>query len=572
VLRWLVLALLASAAGATPRVMPFVPTPGIALSANVFAGTFCASSQRAIFRTDKNTLISVDATRTVRDVAALPLGTPPGALICDAKDRIFLGANQKLITIENGQLKTEKFAGDIRDLRIIADGSLVILDGLGNVVRWDNGVPVTLWSAGRPLFGVNALDANAEKIVSTAGARVQVYTKTGGQPVGPAALFAVWLDDKTVLFSDRVGLVGRWAIDAPASEWYKVDAVSTVSRFMRSALFAAGKRFILDRLDGVMRTISFDGKGNASAVSITRLPVGRRVVAAGDAPFAVVAVNDRAFVVDLTRPTLAVDIMLPGGPVDFLTFSPDGRELAMLASQDIVVAATDRRSFRRLILPSFARGPLQWSGDGTLLVMNAAAHVRFNPDGTVEQRNLRTLGFTPEGNPITVTRDQRIVIDRGHSEQSFKFPQSISLIKVEVTDRLIMLRSGRRADIYALGAGEGAPPLRRTRESNFLREAMLVGETGILFVDETNSLFLADDSGEHALGKLTGSPLFAVSRDRKRVALALAEAITIYDDHGKTIETFTTRVGPIRALAWSPNLHTLAVAGRDGVELWTIPR
>src|SRR5205085_2582312 len=135
---------------------------------------------------------------------------------------------------------------------------------------------------------------------------------------GPTAMFAVWLDDTSVLFTDRTGTVGRWAIDAPATEWSKVDQVPTAARFLRSTLVPAGKRFILDRLDGVMRTISIDKQGAASAASITRVPTGRRVIVAGDAPFAVIAVNDRAFVVDLTRPSQAIDIMMPAGPVEFL--------------------------------------------------------------------------------------------------------------------------------------------------------------------------------------------------------------------------------------------------------------
>lgn len=575
-LRWLVLAVIlgVSTVHAAPRVMPFLPTPGIRLPGNAIGGAFCTRSQRAILRLDKNTLVSIDASRTLREVATLPPGLPLAPMMCDpAKDRIYIGANRQLVTIENGQVTTEKTTFELRDMRALADGTLLLLDAAGNVSRWDGTTATPLWSMGRVAIPMSTLDTTGEKVLSTLGGRIEVATKSGKKLVGPNALVATWLDDKTVLFSWRSGLVARWAIDAPATDWYKVDEVPARRSFVRTMLYRAGKRFIAERIDGVIRTISIDNKGIASSSSITRVPLGRRTVAAGDAPFAVIAVNDRAFVVDVTRPSQAIDISLPGGAVEALAFSPDGRELAMLAGQDIVVASVDRTAFRKLVIPTFTRGPLLWAADGTLLVMNNAVHVRFNPDGTTDQRKVRTVGFTPAGNPITVTRDQRIIVDRGHSEQVFKIPErSFSILKIEVTDRLVMMRSARRIDIYALDAPDGMPPIRRTRESNFMRDGALLGENSILFVDDTNSLFLADDAGEHALGKLQGFPILAVSRDRKRVALATQETVAVYDDHGRSIETFTVTVGPIRALAWSPNLHTLAVAGRDGVELWTIPR
>jgi WD40 repeat protein len=473
--------------------------------------------------------------------------------------------------VDAGRVTTGKLTNDVRDLEVLADGTLLVLDGLGNVSRWNGTTSTTVWSMGRPVSDLASLDASGDKTVTTVAGRIEVTTKAGAKLIGPNALIATWLDDDSVVFSDRSGVVARWAIDAPATEWHEVDHVEDFSRFVRTELHRAGKRFIIERSDGVLRTISIDARGIASAAPITRMPIGRRVIAAGDAPFAIVAVGDRAFVVDLTRP-MAIDPTLPSGIVDSMAFSPDGRELAMFAGQDIVVAAVDRSAFRRLVPPTRIRGLLTWAGDGTLFLMNNLIQTRFNPDGTAEQRKIRAIGFTSSGNPVTVTRDQRLVIDRIHSEQSFQIPTGISPLKVDVTDRLVAIRSARRIDLYALDAPADAPPIRRTREANFMRDGALVGDTGILFVDDTNSLFLADDTGEHALGKLQGFPMFAVSPDRKRVALAMQEAVSVYDAHGKLVDGFTSGVGPIRALAWSPNLHTLAVAGRDGVELWSVPR
>jgi WD40 repeat protein len=571
VLRWLVLALVVSTAQAAPRVVPFLPTPGIRLPATAQSGTFCAASQRAIIRTHKNTLVSIDASRSVLEVATLPVGLLPGRMICDAKDRIYIAASKTLVMVDAGRVTTGKLTNDVRDLEVLADGTLLVLDGLGNVSRWNGTTSTTVWSMGRPVSDLASLDASGDKTVTTVAGRIEVTTKAGAKLIGPNALIATWLDDDSVVFSDRSGVVARWAIDAPATEWHEVDHVEDFSRFVRTELHRAGKRFIIERSDGVLRTISIDARGIASAAPITRMPIGRRVIAAGDAPFAIVAVGDRAFVVDLTRP-MAIDPTLPSGIVDSMAFSPDGRELAMFAGQDIVVAAVDRSAFRRLVPPTRIRGLLTWAGDGTLFLMNNLIQTRFNPDGTAEQRKIRAIGFTSSGNPVTVTRDQRLVIDRIHSEQSFQIPTGISPLKVDVTDRLVAIRSARRIDLYALDAPADAPPIRRTREANFMRDGALVGDTGILFVDDTNSLFLADDTGEHALGKLQGFPMFAVSPDRKRVALAMQEAVSVYDAHGKLVDGFTSGVGPIRALAWSPNLHTLAVAGRDGVELWSLPR
>jgi hypothetical protein len=573
VLRWLVLALVVSTAHAAPRVVPFLPTPGIQLDGNALSATFCDASQRAIVRTNKNTLVSIDAKRTLREIAKLPAGTPAEPIVCDARDRIVIGGFRKLVTVVDGQVKTDTFPGQIRDIRALADGTLLILDGTGNVVHWDGTAPTTLWSTGRAPGSGTSLDDSGEKSLAVFAGRVEVTTK-GAKVLGPSALFAIWLDDNSVLFSDQTGLVARWAIDAPSNEWTKVDLVASPFRFVRSTLYRAGKRFLVDRIDGVLRTISFDAKGVASVASIARMPPGRRVVAAGDAPFAVIAVADRAFFVDLTRPAMAIAPTLPSGTVESMAFSPDGRELAMFAGQDIIVAAIDRTAFRRLVPPTLIRGLLMWAGDGTLFVMNNLTQTRFNPDSTTEQRKIRAIGFTSAGNPVTVTRDQRLVIDRIHSEQSFAIPAGISPVKVDVTDRLVVIRSAQRIDVYALDAADDAPPIRRTRAASFMRDGALVGDTGILFVDDTNSLFLADDTGEHALGKLQGFPILAVAPDRKRVAVAIAmqESVAVYDDHGKLVDRFSSGVGPIRALAWSPNLHTLAVAGRDGVELWTVPR
>jgi hypothetical protein len=126
--------------------------------------------------------------------------------------------------------------------------------------------------------------------------------------------------------------------------------------------------------------------------------------------------------------------------------------------------------------------------------------------------------------------------------------------------------------VYDLSARTDEPPVLRTNDRTFLRAGTLVGDgPSVMYVDENLSLVLATKGSDTLLAKLDGFPQLAASPDRRRVAIAINTAMQIWDDHGKRVAQFTAG-GRIVAMAWSPDLRTLAVSTDAGIELWTVPR
>ena len=570
--RWLwVSFLIAHAAHAAPRVMPFLPTPGIAVGGIVTGGAFCDVSQRAVLRVFDGTLVSVSATGDIKKLGTI--GAPSsGPMVCDRSDRVFVGANRMLVVVDGGKTTTVPVPSEIRHLRVLDDGSLGIVELNGAVSRYTTALQ-PLWTAGRVVSSPLELDSTGDQILTVAATKVEI-TDRNGRRAGPMALTAAWLDNRTVLFADRDGNVAKWSTTTPAETVTSVTvppASEQRLRFVRTFFQRAGKRMLLQRNNDLpIAAIALDGL--AKPTTLSRIPLGRRTIAAGDAPFAVVAVNDRAFVFELGRSSHAVAHERPLGTVGSLAFSPDGRSLAMMGGdRDVIIAATDRSAFRRLTTRTFIRQPLTWTADGSIFASTGIGHVRWNLDGTVETRNERTVGLTPTGGAITITRDLRVVIDRGHSEQSFTLAdRTLGVAEAHVTDRYLVVRGFKRVEVYALAKGSNAPPVLRTRPHTFLRDAALVGEASVMFLDESGGLFLADAKGERELARIASASTFAVSADHRRVAIANRDVISIWDAQGQHVAEITATASVI-AVAWSPDLRTLAVATRDGVELWTIP-
>lgn len=570
-MRWLWVLALVSSASAAPRSRPFVQTPGIALGKAVNASAFCEASQRAVFRLFDGNVISVGTDGVVKQLGMTT--TAAGVMACDRNDRVAVTAGIKMFVLANGQVTQETMPFDVRYVRTLDDGAFGLVDVRGNVYRYTTSLQQT-WTAGRPLFSQFELDGAGEQILQTTGSRIEI-TDRNGKREGPAAITGAWLDNRTIVFGDRTGMIGRWPTDQPTDKFTQVvlPKPNLRSSFIRTMFQSAGKRMIMHRNDGPIHVATFDAQGIAKTVMISRIPSGRRTMASGDAPFAFIAVNDRAVVVDLTRHAFVIDHDHPLGAVDAMAFSPDGRELAMLGGdRDILIASLDGKRTRRLTTTQFVRAPLQWAPDGTLIAGTlGAGHLRFSLDGTLETRKERTVGFTPTGGAITVSAQQRtVVIDRGHSEQTFPITDKLfGVIRAEVTDRYLVLRASKRVEVFALSALPGAAPVLRSREKTFLRDSALLGDRNLYYLDDQGWLYWADAKSEKQLDRYLGGTI-AVTADRKRLAIASVMGIDVYDTLGNRIAQLTTRAN-VLALAWSPDRRTLAVATRDGVELWTVP-
>lgn len=569
-----------------PRMRPFLGTAGITIGGNVAAATFCDAARRAILRLDDGNLLAVDATGAIKPLdgpGPVPAGSP---MICDRKNQIWIAAGKKLAIVEAGKApRFEPLAipTDIRSLRLLDDDAVGIVDARGVVYRFTT-VLEERWTtpAGRlPL----ELDGTGERAIGVSGGRVEILSASSIQP-GPFALSATWLDNTTVLFGDRTGKLQRWTLGAPIDQLRAVAQVPPrgVDVFVRAVFQRAGaRRIIVSRgAEGPLLVLTFDAQGELATTALhSRLPPGRRAIAAGDAPFAVFTVNDRAYLAgDLAKPSFVVDREHALANVDGMAFSPDGRTLAILGGErDVLLLPLDHHTkpARLEAAVPFVRGPLRWVADGTLVAGRFGVHMRWNPDGTFEDRRDRSIGFTDLANPITFdSTGQRLAIDRGQTEQFVAIPQrDLFVSRADIAGNLLLLRGSKRVEVHDLRAPPGTPPRVRTADRSFLREATLVGgptAPAVMYIDDKGNLFLADGkTSDRMLDRFLGNPIIAVAPDGKRIAIATKNTLTLFDDRGRLVDKLPVR-GDITSLAWSPNLHTLAVASKDGIDLWTFPR
>jgi WD40 repeat protein len=576
----------AAPAPGQPRMQAFLGAPGIALGGNVAAATFCDTWRRGILRLDDGKLVALDADGAITQLGSAGSVPNNAAMVCDRKNQIWIGTGKQLAIIAPGkQPRIEPLAlvSDIRALRVLDDDTIGIVDLRGVVYRFGT-VLEQRWAAPNNRKP-GELDGTGEHGLDVIAGRIEIVSASGTQP-GPQALSAIWLDNTTVLFGDRTGKLQRWTITAPIDQTRVVAQVPTrgVNVFVRPVFHHAGaKRIIVSRgNEGPLLVLGFDAQGELASTLSSRMPAGRRSIASGESTFAVVTTNDRAFIIgDITKPSFVIDREHPLANVDSMTFSPDGRSLAILGGdRDVLVFSLDHRTTPRRLEATapFVRPPLRWFADGTLTAGNFGIHMRWNPDGTFEERRDRSIGFTDLGNPITFdNRTMRIAIDLGHSERIFQIlPRDLFVSRADVIDNFLVLRASKRVEVYDLTAPTGTPARIKTQDRPFLRETVLVGGSlapAVMYVDDKNTLYLADGKGpDRMLDKFPLSvPLVTVAADGKRIAIASKNTLTLFDDGGRLVDKLTVR-GDVTSFAWSPDLHTLAVATREGIDLWTFPR
>lgn len=571
----------AAPAPGQPRMQPLWPMAGVALKGQVRDGTFCETARQAAFRLDDGAVITVDETGTITErgnSGVIAIGPP---MTCDRKDRIWVGSEHTLVMLAPNRAperKTVAVKDAIRLVRALDDDSLAIVDHRGGVYRYGATLEER-WVASPPP-GQLALDGSGERILTIVRDRIEIRSPTGTQ-IGPAANAAGWITDGMIAFADRTGKISRWAIGTPVEQAVVVAQMPPHPRspamrltFARAGL---GRIAVTRDFEGPLLVLAFDAAGGlASSVQHSRMPNGSRRFAFGGLPWGVLGAGARVHIVpDLAQPTFVIDHEHPLAVVDAMVFSPDGRSLAVLGGdRDVLVYGLARRSvIRRLASPATTvRGPLRWFPDGTIDVGIFGTPTRWNPDGTVEVRR-RALGFTDLGHPIVLDQITRqISIDHGHSMQALPIlERPLAIHEAEVTGTMLFVRAARRCELHDLRAPVTSPPTLRTKDRGSIQNAVLVAGPAIMYVDESGTLYLADAKTERVLDKRPGKRLLAAASDGQRVAFAARNALTIYDEHGTTLETLATR-NEVTALAWSPDRHTLAVATKDGIDLWTFPR
>ena len=567
--------LLVGVAHAQPRMRPFMPAPGISVGGRITAVGFCSTAQRAVALLQNGDVVAIDAAGVIHPIGNA--GPSLGPIACDRKNRVTVVKPAAIVTFDGSSRRSTKIpASQMRIIRVLDDDTIGLVDLSGVVYRFDGKALETAWKSKHSFAHDSAeLDGTGRRLLSQVGNKIIVHDRTGIVE-GPPGIRAVWLDNTSVLCIDGIGAVSRWVVGTATDKPELVHQLPAGrDLFARTMMHRAGSRVVIQQFDAPLVTLELDTAGKLVAFStISRLPVALRV-AAGAAPFAVLATIDRAVIVDLRKSSAAIPHDQPIMIVGAMAFSPDGKKLAMLGGErDILVAALDRSSVTRLRAPrtGFPRGPLRWAPDGTL-VGGLVGQIRFNPDGTTDVVSTsRAQGFTDDGDPIALSRQGHIVIERRHGQQSFAFDSRFGLVEAHATERYLAARSGRRIDIYALGAAADAVPIFRTPERNLLRAGVLVGDAGaVMYVDDDGTIYLATPTGETVLAKIDGFPHMLASPDRQRVAIGAGNSVQIWDATGMRVAQFLAG-GRIVALAWSPDLRTLAVATDAGIELWTIPR
>ncbi len=555
-----------------PQIAGVLEAPGIALGQHVIATAFCDSSARAVLLLLNGDVVAVDAAAKMTSIGNIGGTAPRASMACDRSDRIVVARKGELVVFDRGAMTTVKasitmpIAG-----RTLADGSVAFASS-GTVVHWD-GTQVDEWSFPPPAYlDKAAISGDGRAIAGFVKGVTTVFDAAGTFATPPPRASAVaWAPDSQSLFATTQQGLLRWKVGAAATDVTVVDA-----KLRGHTIGVAGRRLVVITM-GSTNVIELDAKGApvGATVSSTRWPGAFAHLAAGDAPFAVVAGDQRAYVLDLTTSGPLIDAQHVVGSIRGLAFSPDGRSLAFGGgANDIVVADVVTGAItERLPVKMLGVDQVRWTRDA-IIVAGFRTLVKWNRDramtetttsvgSTVDEAGEIVDGATacgklPPPGPMTGFGPPPAPTRVDASSVYFAAACRQGLTVFRAKDLTVVAQTTARPYAFALG---------------------LAGKQPRAFYAERLDIHAVDAKGDTrviTLPRLTGTPVGAIlsivaSRDRRRLAVAMTDQLVIIDV-ARMAPVMAEPTTDVSAIAWSPDGKQLAVAHRAGIDMWTLPR
>ncbi len=553
-----------------PQITSLVEAPGIALGQPVIATAFCDRSARGVVLLINGDVVAVDAAGKTTQVGNLGTTTPRAVMACDHNDRIVVARKGELAVFDRGTLTTIKapIAAPIAG-RTLTDGSVAFASN-GTMVHWD-GTQLDEWQFPPPVYmDRTAISGDGRALAGFVKGVLTVFDATGTATTPPRANAVAWAPDhQSLLALTSQGLV-RWQLGAAPTDVTVVDV-----RLRGHTLAVAGRRLVVVTMGGAW-VVELDAKGAqvGATISSSRWPSAYAHVAAGDAPFAVIAGDRRAHILDLTTSGPLIDTQHVVGSIRSLAFSPDGRSLAFGGgASDLVVADTTTGAItERLPLKAISIDQVRWTRDA-IIAVGYRSLVRWDRDRAM------TETATSAG---TVVDDAGATLDGAAA--CAKLPPAApgagwgpaAPTRVDAAGGSLMAACRQGLTVFG---GKDLAVIASTTARPYAFALGLVGKQPRAFYAVGRDLHVVDAKGDTRVMTLpprTGAPLGGIlsivpSRDRRRLAVATTDELVIVDV-ARMVPVMSEPSTETSAVAWSPDGKQLAVAHRTGIELWVLPR